>query len=1113
MSSFKDILVDLTDHSSYTNRRDLLLEVSAGPTFPLHSKNVLTFPMHSLLLKIIEQARKEEKESGILPLCIAENSLTWDYRSQTLCSPLVLYPCVAHYDKVRMQIELEPRDDKGFVNPMLLRMLKIEYDLMLSDEPESIVSELHNAGFNQVDTVLLLGNFHHHRFDVLRDLEALRSVPVRHSLEELFGEKEPEQGPSLSLDDAVLEACDPDQLGVLNSVQRQNTVVQGPPGTGKSQLLTNLLAKTLLSKSTALVVSEKRAALDVLIKRLSNHNLDRFVFAVTDSRQSKELLADLKDTWLLLEQGSTLSPNTYKSASMLLANFQLLLNTLNSSQAVGGLTYAEFIAETKDLDLSIGNYDSELPTVKRWLHQESLVCEIYKKQLNDSLGSMHFSILQSDQIRQIDRTLAELSKEHNRLSQLLSLVHWKDLLEAMKLAAAAQYFSSNLYRQYATLMKHGSKEQRKFLRLRKKYLKISHEMEISRAEDSNWHRKPTAEELIMLQREQSRGGFLSKYHFRRLWSVYSSIPPEQSSSMMGLRFKELNIQEELNQCKMELLDLGIERVEVSLEIVYQMILSYPVESEKKISKLAREKVQLLASSNKALLDLHTQLKLVFRFREEVVINELLTTTRRRITDVLNLFATKPEYSEEIHRVLGRYPSFEQLREAVFFTNYQRSIQQYPYLKELKACDLLTNCTEIINAQDREARDLVSEILGAQREKFESYLQLLRTPVNKLTLKEKEFKIRLKRGKSILVKAFSKKRNLPSLRTLMHSEAAEWIRILKPIWLSSPLLVARIFPLEKELFTFGIFDEASQIPVENALGTIYRSQRSLVAGDSQQMPPSNFFNSGIRERTDLLHQASFHWESLRIKYHYRSEHPGLIHFSNRHFYNDGLLAFPSLNSEENPIELHFIEGLYQNATNLIEARAVAKELERQLCSLQNIGVVAFSRSQLDTIFSSISPSASAEVDKRIAQGTLFFKALENVQGEECDVLIVSMGYGKDKEGKFHLRFGPLNQSGGDKRLNVLFSRARKKIHLFASVKSSDFKLSSNETIDLLRLYLKSAENEDFKAVKDAFFQKYKITRNGNELIIKSPQQTLPEALQMVTFIRVLSKRGWQLKLEF
>lgn len=617
----------------------------------------------------------------------------------------------------------------------------------------------------------------------------------------------------------------------------------------------------------------------------------------------------------------------------------------------------------------------------------------------------------------------------------------------------------------------------------------------------------------MLENDFKRGGIFSKSRFKRKWLTYSLLPTDQALALLDTRKNIIDREHTLNNCRQELFDLGIEEPEVYLEIIFQQINDHPLSTDADMSDWPEEKVSQLAHSNKALIDLHTQLKLVFKFKEELLLKELIDSASEQLSEIRLLIAESPLFTEQTHRALAHYSSFEELQFSVFQTNYQQFSLRFPYLKDLVGDNLLLKCEAINTAQLNEAKAFSEKIQDNQLRIFEHYQQILRAPSAKLTADQKALKERLKKGKSILVKAFSKKRNLPSLRSLYQSDAVEWIRILKPIWLSNPSQVARIFPMEQEQFAFGIFDEASQIPLENALGTIYRCQRIVVAGDSQQMSPSSFFKSGTHERLDLLHQATFHWKSAPLLHHYRSEHPALIQFSNKHFYHSSLKAFPSANAEIQPIELHFVEGVYEHGINVKEAQSVAQMLEKQLHLDLTIGVVAFSQHQLETIRKFISPTSLAVMEELIEQDNLFFKALENVQGDECDVLMVSMGYGKDDEGKFHMRFGPVNQSGGDKRLNVLFSRARKKIHIFTSVKSSDFKISSNEAVDLLRRYLQSAETDEFKKVTNTFFQSYNISQTGNELLLKAPQQTFPNALEMVTFVSVLSQRGWKLRMEF
>ena len=144
-----------------------------------------------------------------------------------------------------------------------------------------------------------------------------------------------------------------------------------------------------------------------------------------------------------------------------------------------------------------------------------------------------------------------------------------------------------------------------------------------------------------------------------------------------------------------------------------------------------------------------------------------------------------------------------------------------------------------------------------------------------------------------------------------------------------------------------------------------------------------------------------------------------------------------------------------------------------------------------------------------ENKIFFKALEQVQGEECQTLVISLGYGRNKEGQFHRRFGPLNQKNGTKRLNVLFTRAIEQIHFFSSVQASDFQLSANEAINLLRLYLLELETQSkTEELVLPFDMQFSIS--GKELVIPQIYRQLPHAAELKTFQEVMQKRGWKLR---
>lgn len=290
----------------------------------------------------------------------------------------------------------------------------------------------------------------------------------------------------------------------------------------------------------------------------------------------------------------------------------------------------------------------------------------------------------------------------------------------------------------------------------------------------------------------------------------------------------------------------------------------------------------------------------------------------------------------------------------------------------------------------------------------------------------------------------------------------------PVWLASPETVAQVFPL-KEMFDVVIFDEASQCRLEEALPVLVRGERVVIAGDPKQLPPTRFFESSVAtsedepienerdvfeaqltEVEDLLAAAlNLEVQESYLDVHYRSQNADLIGFSNQQFYHDRLQPIPGhpRNTVDTPpIQLHRVNGTYDDRVNPDEARYVvhliAELLEED--DPPSIGVATFNLVQRDLIAELLDEMA-AQDDKfarRLAAARnrtsgasfegLFVKNLENVQGDERDHIIISTTYGPTPEGRFYKRFGPLRQAGGGRRLNVLVTRARTKVHLCTSI---------------------------------------------------------------------------------
>jgi superfamily I DNA and/or RNA helicase len=379
---------------------------------------------------------------------------------------------------------------------------------------------------------------------------------------------------------------------------------------------------------------------------------------------------------------------------------------------------------------------------------------------------------------------------------------------------------------------------------------------------------------------------------------------------------------------------------------------------------------------------------------------------------------------------------------------------------------------------------------------------------KLSAEQKEFKKQLKNGKRILVKAFAKTRHRQSIRDYIESDAIHWIKVLMPIWLVTPSQIAILFPLKEDLFDICIADEASQIPLINGIGALQRSKRAMILGDSKQMSPSNYF-SGIHHSVDLLHQASYYFEKRILKHHYRSKHSALISFSNKYFYNNQLQPFPTANTTY-PLHHHYIEqGYFENRTNQKEAEKINELITKHIYSTKKIGIVAFSNEQKELIYKNINPETKQILEEKITENNAFLKSLEQVQGDECDILMISLGYAKNIHDHFQLQMGPLNRKNGYRRLNVLFTRAKESIHFVTSVKSNDFPWTDNESIVLLKDYIYQLENQNHS---NSINFPFNISPNINEntLTIHDLYSKITTEQEMVTCIDTLQKRGWQIR---
>ena len=349
----------------------------------------------------------------------------------------------------------------------------------------------------------------------------------------------------------------------------------------------------------------------------------------------------------------------------------------------------------------------------------------------------------------------------------------------------------------------------------------------------------------------------------------------------------------------------------------------------------------------------------------------------------------------------------------------------------------------------------------------------------------EFYGKMPNNKDFLYQISKKQKFWPVRKTM--EVYGDFLLNLFPCWLLSPENVSSLLPLKKNMFDLVIFDEASQVFIESTIPTIFRGKNIIVAGDAKQLRPSSTFMKrylgqdpeseedyavqAALEVESLLDLAVARYESANLNYHYRSRYSELIDFSNSAFYGSSLIVAPntSKNLNSRPIERIKINGRWIDRRNEMEAERIVellKDIFKTRKSDESIGIITFNSEQQSCIADKIDREAAKDAEfrasilrerHRIENGedvSLFIKNLENVQGDERDIIIFSIGYAKNADGKVYTSFGSLSAEGGENRLNVAVTRAKSKIYVVTSIEPEELKVgdSKNAGPKLLKKYL-------------------------------------------------------------
>ena len=358
---------------------------------------------------------------------------------------------------------------------------------------------------------------------------------------------------------------------------------------------------------------------------------------------------------------------------------------------------------------------------------------------------------------------------------------------------------------------------------------------------------------------------------------------------------------------------------------------------------------------------------------------------------------------------------------------------------------------------------------------------------------------------ILQRSIKSGRRAMPIRKLFN-EIPTLLRRMCPCMLMSPISVAQYIDPTFPKFDLVIFDEASQLPTSESVGVLARGENVIVVGDPKQLPPTSFFMTNHEDEEDfefndmesLLDDClAISMPGEHLLWHYRSRHESLIAYSNMTYYDNKLYTFPSPNDLVSEVKFIPVEGVYERGkrkVNRAEGEAIVKEIMERLKDpvrqKDSIGVVTFSQVQQAFIEDLLQDALHEEPDVALyaqaLEEPIFVKNLENVQGDERDVILFSVCYGPDENGKVSMNFGPLNQDGGWRRLNVAISRARKSMMIFSTIKPEQIDISrtSAEGVIGLRGFLEFAS-----LGKNALFTRNELVKKRNNQVARSIKEKL------------------------
>ena len=1029
------------------------------------------------------------EEKGISTLFLGWGMATWTpvSSSATPASPVLLCPVdLERTGAAEVDFEVKLSGD-WTLNEALLQHLGNEFSVDVSgerlmdpygdgekiseDEEQAIFAELDRRAAERVPNFaiterVVMGNFMFKKMPMVNDINNNLDALAQHDLiAAIAGDEEAGEAVRATHSDSVepwlLDRIPPEnEFLVLDVDSSQNVavnaalagesfVLQGPPGTGKSQTISNLIAVMMAQGKSVLFVAEKRAAIEAVVKRLTKVGLDRFVMDLHGGVSSRRERARQLDQSLAAVGNTPPVDQQSLHRSLQTARDELsgYAESLHREREPWGMSYFEVQSLLLGLEEPGITHDKPQPPMQfsssALAKLDETTVQSVRRDLKDwadrseplrsgrspwagarmstddeARSALDACLRLTNECIPNWETQQRLLSEELEVGDVGSLSQWNELVaEVVGLAddiakteslLSKEVFSRDLDRLAEDMAPAASSV---FARLfNKRYKKAKAELESIAPASSKLSARAGLDAIVAARDQTGRWVELG-------WAGSPRVPVNAAGASSA--FEEMKV--------------TVDKLALSLPES-----RFVDDTAEGISRKAQE----LLSDQQTLFSLPQLAEVEQRLRA-LCMGRLL-----EMVEANTLSATKLE--------------------TAFDHSWLRSIQREVLLVDsrLSGFQGIRQSRYVNEFQQADAKHLERTAARVARRIAEHAVASLSRCANEDQLIRKE--------------ASKKTRHLPLRR--LFEEAPTALTALRPCWAMSPLDVAQTLP-PWSMFDLVVFDEASQVMPCDAVSALLRGKRAMVAGDSRQLPPTSFFDSsGGGDDLDEDEESISDYESIldvmearlsrrRLTWHYRSQDERLIAYSNQQIYHGSLTTFPGAAADtclEWVLVPHQMGMPTEKGSNSGEVERVVDLMidHARQRSTESLGVIAMGSHHAmrieETLRKRIEQERSPELEEFFEESReerAFVKNLERVQGDERDAIILSIGYGKNADGRMQYRFGPLNQEGGERRLNVAITRARKRMTLVSSFDYGDMDPDKTRStgVNMLRGFLKFAQS--------------------------------------------------------